>query len=148
VRIEESSPAIDPWPWARVLRAKLGRLPDVARRDDVPLRGVDAQPCDRGQCRIIINDLERQISRLRRGIDLVDLSFVQPPPPSTAPDTCPDDVTRDSLAMREPGRKSYAPPAVGEIPPPAPKAETPSTPASVENYPQVTNLGTLIDVLA
>ncbi len=106
--------------------------------------------CEAARCRIILNAARREIGRLRQGlltaaeeslvrrrvdrVELAERPADTPPAPHASPPT---------------ERMSYAPDPVGkpsvsrEVIPPEPGAELP-----VENYSHVTNLGTLLDVVA
>ena len=108
------------------------RTPDVGRT-----RGCDAR-----QCRIRLNAARREIDRLRRGFD-----HLGPPPPPP-----PIDRFEPTLEIVPPGaaeRKPYAPDPLGK--PTALRLPPPPDPAAavwVANYFHVTNLGTLLDMLA
>jgi hypothetical protein len=107
------------------------------------------EPCDSRQCRLIINDLQREIDRLRRGFDCVDL--YRPRRRSRAleglegtRDRCPELPPSGSAA-----RKAYAPAPLGK---PSPGPELPPPPPLriifLDNFYHITNLGTLLDLLA
>jgi len=98
--------------------------------------------CDDRQCRIRLNAARREIDRLRRGFD-----HVGPPPPRP-----PIERFEPTFEIVPPGaaeRKPYAPDPLGKptvlrlLPPPDPAAAV-----WVTNYFHVTNLGTLLDMLA
>ena len=108
---------------------------------------------DDRQCRIWLNEARREIDRLRQGLDTppaercdaVHLSN-QPPPAEQAGGDAP---AADGF-RRCPSRRLYAPPALGDVSamtaslPPAP----PPAPTPLASYLHVTNLGTLLDLLA
>jgi len=102
--------------------------------------------CDGGQCRIWLNEAQREIDRLRNGLAV-------PPSDASAP-AQPDRHFHDTFERSEsaPGPSTaliYSPPAIGdasqiswrESPPP------PMPPQPFHNHFHVTNLATLIDVL-
>ena len=95
--------------------------------------------CDDRQCRIRLNAARREIDRLRRGFDHVG----PPPPPGRFEPTI--EIVPPGAAERRP----YAPDPLGKptvlrlLPPPGPAAAV-----WVTNYFHVTNLGTLLDMLA
>jgi len=107
------------------------------------------KPSDARQCRIVVNALRREIDRLRRGIDRVDIRGAV-----TRARECiaASDAGRDPCgppASPPPTRKAYAPDPLGKVresaaipPPPPPRV------ISIDNYYHITNLGTLLDVLA
>lgn len=87
------------------------------------------------------------VDRLRNGIDVVEIKHQFGPVATSRLDSAPlpDAVASPTRAASPP---IYAPNPIGRIPvvPNRPPAEPP--PAPIENYPHVTNLGTLLDVLA
>jgi hypothetical protein len=117
----------------------------AARRVE-PCHGSRQGVADGRQCRIWLNEARREIDRLRGSlarppVPRCDTVQIGPAWPDT--DTCPE-VSRSDSA-----RSIYAPPPLGdvsnfqprELPPP------PQVP-HVANYFHVTNLGSLLDVLA
>jgi hypothetical protein len=109
----------------------------------------DRDAClDKGQCRIIINDLEREISRLRRGLDGFERRCIEPPREVVRTEMTDRLPPPSPTAARSEARKPYAPDPLGKPlaivePPPAEPGVS-----GIENYLRITNLGTLIDVLA
>ena len=101
--------------------------------------------CDDRQCRIRLNAARREIDRLRRGFDHVG-------PPPLPPPRPPIERFEPTFEIVPPGaaeRKPYAPDPLGKptalrlLPPPDPAAAVWAI-----NYFHVTNLGTLLDMLA
>ncbi|MDY7109151.1 MAG: hypothetical protein SYC29_11005 [Planctomycetota bacterium] len=114
-----------------------------------PAAGGDGEPCDPRQCRLVVNDLKRTIERLRRGFDCIDLC-------GTARRGCAigeADARGDRWSAPAPAapaaRKAYAPDPLGK-PTPAPELPPPPPPRFIflDSVYRITNVGTLLDVLA
>ena len=95
------------------------------------------------ECRILLNRLQREIDRLRLGLD--EYCHNQAPQPLVVEvDRC--DIFSIGRADRLHNRPLYAPAPVGQIAEDnSPKYE--ARPVFLNRYPVITNLGTLIDVL-
>ena len=101
--------------------------------------------CDDRQCRIRLNAARREIDRLRRGFDHVNPPPLPPPPPQIERFEPTFEIVPPGAAERKP----YAPDPLGKpttlrLPPPP----DPTAAVWVTNYFHVTNLGTLLDMLA
>lgn len=129
----------------KVHQASLQRAEHL--REANPPRST-AEPTDCPACRAHINALEREISRLRRGLERPEpIEHTQPDEPLRP--HRPDDFDRPlDPSVQE--RRPYAVDPLnldalrGDAPPPA----DPALVNRIENYYHITNLGTLLDVLA
>jgi hypothetical protein len=104
------------------------------------------RPLPAGRCRIVVNDLRRTIDRLRSGIDVVEIRHARRPLARL------DEPARCSAALPAPATSTvppfYAVDPVGRIRPAADESTTSLAPVTIVNFPRVTNIGTLLDVLA
>ena len=142
--------AAAPHPVERLIRAHAERHARPHVRSDAVRRAVriaraPGPGCDRRQCRILLNAARREIDRRRGGLltaaermlvaRRAEPSGAGPPQvPAASPPTQP---------------KAYAPAPVGK--PAVVRGTTPPDPAELVraiNYFHVTNLGTLLDMLA
>ena len=132
-----------------MIRVHAASLALAARRREQSAAGRAGEPCDTRQCRLVVNALQREIDRLRRGVDCVDLCAgrLRPPPAECASgveDRIPGGPTSPPAV-----RKAYAPDPLGK---PAPAAKMPPPPPLriifLDNFYHITNLGTLLDLLA
>ena len=107
-----------------------------------------SQPCDRGGCRILLNEARREIDRLRRQIDRLDLcSPLQPSRGGNKDSESMACKLSADLASPFQRRRTYAVAAVGDIRNvQQPLATTRESPHA-NRVPNVTNLGTCLDVL-
>jgi hypothetical protein len=136
-------------PVDRMIRVHAASVARAARcRRESAIAGAPG-PSDARRCRIVVNALRREIDRLRRGIDRVDLCGAATrarecfAAPAAGRNPC------GPPASPPPARKGYAPDPLGKvreaaaIPPPPPPPVI-----SIDNYCHITNLGTLLDMLA
>ncbi len=91
------------------------------------------------KCRILLNDAQREIDRLRRGL-------------SEGPWEVAQDLLCGGESWSDPpsspqSRRIYAVDPIGEPPPPVVESPPSAPSAHVLTRPHVTNLGTLLDVL-
>lgn len=138
VSLAEPFPPIAGDPVDRLIHVHAKSLASVrCLREEAECRG--SPRCDGIHCRIIVNALRREIDRLVRGVDRLDLS-------------CDHSAidgqlsTRFESMMTGRGRPIYAPPPLGEIP--AQDREIQSMMRPVLSHGRViTNLGSLLDIL-
>ena len=132
-------------PVERLIRVHAESLATALRNRQASETAPASRECDAGQCRIVLNAARREIDRLRRGlVQPAQADMFQPSPHRLA-----HDVPPDPKASPPSDRKSYAPDPLGK--PTEFRDVTPPDPAEivrVVNYFHVTNLGTLLDVLA
>ena len=145
--IESSFSAFADDPIGRLIRVHAASIAHAARYEGRRSRDADGAASDAGQCRIIVNDLQREIDRLRRGLDCVDVRLTAEPT-AAADDNGLPSAGGDSYAVRSAGRKGYAPDPLGKAPPPSEDASPAPRPRPLANHFHVTNVGTLLDVLA
>lgn len=136
-------------PVDRMIRVHAASQALAARNREQSAAGRASEPRDARQCRLVVNALKREIDRLRRGIDCVEIGDARL---RSRPVDCemglearlPDMPTSPPAA-----RKAYAPDPLGK---PAPAPEMPPPPPlriiSLDNHYHITNLGTLLDLLA
>jgi len=150
-RVEIGSPsnAMAEHPVDRMIRVHAASMARAARCLCESATARENKPSDARQCRIVVNALRREIDRLRRGIDRVDVRGAV-----TRARECiaARDAGRDPCgppSSMPPTRKTYGPDPLGKVkeaaaipPPPPPRV------ISIDNYYHITNLGTLLDVLA
>jgi hypothetical protein len=107
-------------------------------------RHVHACTTVRSRCRIVVNDLRMLVDRLRNGIDVVDIKA------RFGPRGIEDAPLPDPAAppTRSATRPIYAVDPIGRVQHVADRLPQDPGPASIDNVPHVTNLGTLLDVLA
>lgn len=119
-------------------------LPPKIERPTIE-RTTACPPTDARQCRIWLNEARREIDLLRGGlaVDPATRTEVTRQPDPVRPDQA-DQVPKD---MPEP-RRLYAPKPIGEVDLPPRETPPPAQVAAVTSVLQVTNLGTLLDVLA
>jgi hypothetical protein len=111
-------------------------------------------PADSGRCRVVVNDLRRLIDRLRSGLDKdkeacapsAGRCAVRPRPLPCRP--CPSCPPCPTAAGAPKAHPIYAVDPIGRIRPAADQSTITLPPRVIENYPRITNLGTLLDVLA
>lgn len=140
-----SPSAPPPDPVERILEVSQQSLDEAGRNRLARAVRVDVG-CDAIQCRIRLDAAAREISRLRRGLlgaaEAAAVSRLVPPPS--------DSETRpDPLAAPPAKRKAYAPAPIGKPSPPrdaAPVERAGEIP--LINFFRITNMGTLLDVLA
>ncbi|MHC5023008.1 MAG: hypothetical protein ACYTGG_03720 [Planctomycetota bacterium] len=127
------------WPWPTRI------VPPPPPPPDAQPPGV---PCDHSgadACRILLNEAEREIDRLRRGIDDSDRVTISEPATDAADDVA--DRAPDELSAPPERRPTYEAPGLGR-PRPTPAPLPPPPPARVLHLDQVvTNVGSLIDRL-
>ena len=145
VHTENRFNAVAADPVERLIRVHTESLATAMRNRQARQAAPASQECDARRCRIVLNAARREIDRLRRGvIQPAQADSFQPSLRSMGVDTPPD-----PLASPPTGRMSYAPDPLGK--PSDFRDVTPPDPAEIVramNYFHVTNLGTLLDVLA
>jgi hypothetical protein len=132
-----------------MIRVHAASLALAARRREQSAACRTGEPCDARQCRLVVNALQREIDRLRRGVDCVDLCPGRLRPAPAERGAGVEDRIPDGPSSPPAARKAYAPDPLGK---PAPAPEVPPPPPlriiSLDNFYHITNLGTLLDLLA
>ncbi len=149
MEIADRCKAVADGPVGRMIGIHAASVGESSRCRATERRSEVDEPTDHGRCRIAVNALRREIDRLRRGMDCAELSpreVVEVPCDGEA-----DDVmgSEDGLASPAVGRMSYGVSPIGRVPKPEEALDPPReahVPIMV-NY-HITNIGTLLDVLA
>ena len=120
MRVHDRFTAIAVDPVQRVARVHAHSVARARRLRGCEPFGPDCH-CDRGQCRIIVNALRREIDRLLRGVDRFQQTKVvlipMPTDESCEQTSPPQAIDFAARASRHKRRPTYAPPAIGVIPP-------------------------------
>ncbi|MHC4413847.1 MAG: hypothetical protein ACYS0G_01045 [Planctomycetota bacterium] len=136
-------------PLERLIRVHTESLATAMRNRQAREAASVARECDARQGRIVLNAARREIDRLRRGLfRAAEAALLRQPVREILIDA-PSDPAPEPRASPPAERKSYAPAPIGQ-PTVFPDA-TPPDPSEVVrvvNPFHVTNLGTLLDILA
>ncbi len=170
VTIENRVNAVSLYPVDRLIRVHAETLKTAAhiREASRCAEDVVCPPCNDRQCRIVINALLREIDRLRRGFDQIDCCNITSSADSASctsmaamngnqhsradqPSDCCETGVANASSRSSPHAlpKSYAVTPLGYVrSSAASELPVPIAPAVIVTPPHVTNVGSLLDILA